>query len=200
MSEKKTKARQRLTDEQWEEIEVLYRANQISLTQIAKRFGITSAAISMRAERKGWKRNLGKQVRDEVKKRVSQALPGIDESDQRFQDACIVEEAADLGVNLVRSHIRTLANYMELVQEFVLKLRSAKDKMDPREWAITLNNAVSALEKLIKLERQAVNLDEKQETSGEAGDKVANLIDYIHSNGSRDETVIDVVEENNKNG
>lgn len=179
----------RLTPEQWEEIKCLYRANQLSLVQIAKKFGVTSAAISVTAKRKGWKRNLGNQVREEIKKRVQGELVGVDEDSQEFQDRCIVEEAADFGLRIVREHQGIISEYLDVVKEFVLTLRSTKNNADPKDFSIALNNAVNALEKLVKMDRQAANLNQNPEDNNEATDKVDQLLNHIHENGSTDEEV-----------
>lgn len=192
MAEKKKRIR--LSEEHWREIEGMYRANQLTLNQIAKKYGVTAGAITMKAKREGWERNLGKRVRDVTAEKVRKILPGVPEDDQRFQDQCIIEEASDLGLTLVREHVSMFQDFKDIIKEFMITLRSARANMCPKDFSIALNNAISALEKLVKMDRQAANLDDKQETTDEAGQKVESLLDYLHDNGSIDEQIADFVE------
>ena len=195
MAEKKKRIR--LTDDQWREIEGMYRANQLTIKKIADKYGVTPNAITMKAQRSGWERNLGKRVRDAVIERVREQMPGVDQNDQAFQDQCLVEEASDLGLVMVREHQSMFNDFKDLIKEFVMTLRSQRQKLDPKDFSQALNNAVSALEKLVRMDRQAINLDSKQETNDEADNKVDHLFDYLHDNGSMDETVVDYVEVKN---
>ena len=192
MAEKKK--RMRLTEEQWRDIEGKYRANQLTIKKIADMYGVTPNAITMKAQRSGWERNLGKRVRDTVVERVREQMPGVSEDDQAFQDQCLVEEAADLGLTIVRSHMKMHDEYRKVLLPFIASLRDLQKGMDAKEFSIALNNTAAAMERLEKMDRRAANLDSKQETTDEADNKVDHLFDYLHDNGSMDETVVDYVE------
>lgn len=178
------KKRIKLTQEQWDEVERMYRANQLQLSQIAERFGVSVNAIAMRAKRKGWKRNLGRRIREEIRQRVSKDMAGVPTDSEEFEDQCVIEEAADMGISLIKDHQMMFKDHWKLAKDFIIRLRETRGDMDPKDWSVAHKNAVSVIKDLVALTRQAYNLDEAKETDGDAESKVNNLLDYIHENGS----------------
>lgn len=58
----------------WPAIERHYRANQLSLNEIAKQYDVTRQAISKRAENEGWVRDLAEKIEQETKSKVMVAI------------------------------------------------------------------------------------------------------------------------------
>ena len=55
----------------WEAIHAEYRVDQLSIRMIGKVYDISDTAIRKRAKRDGWKRDLGAEVRAEIRRRLA---------------------------------------------------------------------------------------------------------------------------------
>ena len=165
----------------WEAIEREYRAGQLSNAEIARQHGVTAAAITMRAKRNGWVKDLTNQVRERIRADlVNDGVKGVN-----AQEA--IDMAARRGVEVVRSHRRDIAsgrrlvnllmgqlldaaNHREEIEEEILE-ETAGDRNPKRRISMlqaislprhagALKDLSQALKNLIPLERQAFNLDE----------------------------------------
>ena len=58
----------------WTAIERHYRANELSLNEIAKRYGVSRPGIQKRAEREGWVRDLSKKIDQATQNKVVVAV------------------------------------------------------------------------------------------------------------------------------
>lgn len=97
----------------WEVIERAYRAGALSIRTIVDRNGVSDTAIRKKAKALGWERDLSKQVRKEVRNKLVRGEVREDQCANLERDAEIIEEAAEEGARVVRSHrrdIRTAAN------------------------------------------------------------------------------------------
>lgn len=72
MSEDKNKPQQKDVD--WAAIERHYRANELSLNEIAKRYGVSRPGIQKRAEKEGWVRDLSKKIEQATQNKVVVAI------------------------------------------------------------------------------------------------------------------------------
>ena len=72
MSEEQSKPQQR--DVVWAAIERHYRAGELSLNEIAKRYGVSRPGIQKRAEREGWVRDLSKKIEQATQNKVVAAV------------------------------------------------------------------------------------------------------------------------------
>jgi len=96
----------------WERIQAEYRANQLSIREIAKRYGPSETAIRKRAKREDWQRDLKKQVKKKTSEKlvrnqsnqVRNANAGADNANTGVSDEEIIEEAASRGAQVVESH------------------------------------------------------------------------------------------------
>lgn len=165
MTDKPTKA---ATD--WEAIEREYRAGQLSVAEIGRRYGVTHVAILKRAKKKEWSRDLSEQVRQEIKARL------VTEGLQEQRGKVTVETAAARGVQLVREHRADIKALREAVTKLIADLSTELDKDIERKLnrALALGGRAQAastlantLKILIPLEREAFALDAKPD-QGEA--------------------------------
>ena len=62
------------TEVDWTAIERHYRANELSLNEIAKRYGVSRPGIQKRAEREGWVRDLSKKIDQATQNKVVVAV------------------------------------------------------------------------------------------------------------------------------
>jgi hypothetical protein len=120
----------------WEVIHREYRAGQLSIAAIARRYAISRAAVQKRAARENWSRDLTDDVRAETAARVQQRLAGrgaghgqssqglrvagqVAGAASRARDEDIVEAFAVRGAELVFGHadeiqrLRAIADQLE---------------------------------------------------------------------------------------
>lgn len=187
MSNKKQAGR----DVLWEEVERDYRAGMLSVTMIAKKYMVDRSTVKRRAAKYGWQRDLSERVQARVKAQLSHKdVPSM--SSQETEEDIIATSAA-VGVQVVLSHREDIAKYRDIVTTFGEKLSRhltegikalnkdgdlVTEDVSLDYVAKSLNAATAALEKLIKLERQAFNLDEGEKQQ-DAQQQVQDLIDEL---------------------
>jgi hypothetical protein len=188
----------------WEAIERAYRAGALSIRTIAERQGVSDTAIRKKAKTLGWVRDLSEQVRKEVRSKLVRGEVRNDQGANCELDADIIEEAAEEGAQVVRSHrldIRKATNLANLLMDDLLttiqqreeiedeiEKETAEDRNGMRRASMlsavslpsnskTLFQLSSAMKNLQVLERQAFNLDDKEQ-SGDA-DELSKLMDEL---------------------
>ena len=188
----------------WEAIERAYRAGALSIRTIADRNGISDTAIRKKAKASGWVRDLSEQVRKEVRNKLVRGEVRDGQCANPERDAEIVEEAAEEGATVVRSHrrdIRKASNLANLLMDDLLttiqQRESIEDAIEDETRddgngmrranmlgavslpsnAKTLFQLSSAMKNLQVLERQAFNLDDKEQSSDV--DELSNLMDEL---------------------
>jgi len=188
----------------WEVIERAYRAGALSIRTIAERQGVSDTAIRKKAKALGWVRDLSEQVRKEVRSKLVRGEVRNDQGANCELDAEIIEEAAEEGAQVVRSHRRdirkatSLANLLmddllttiqqrEEIEDEIDK-ETAEDRNGMRRASMlsavslpsnskTLFQLSSAMKNLQVLERQAFSLDDKEQ-SGDA-DELSKMMDEL---------------------
>jgi hypothetical protein len=188
----------------WEAIERAYRAGALSIRTIAERNGISDTAIRKKAKASGWARDLSEQVRKEVRNKLVRGEVREDQCANPERDAEIVEEAAEEGAQVVRSHrrdIRKATNLANLLMDDLLTTISRREEIEDSIEAETADDAngmrratmlsavalpsnaktlfqlSSAMKNLQVLERQAYSLDEKEKTDD--SEDLSKLMDEL---------------------
>jgi len=188
----------------WEAIERAYRAGALSIRAIAERQGVSDTAIRKRAKAGGWERDLSEQVRKEVRNKLVRGEVRDDQPANPESDAEIIEEAAQEGAAVVRSHrrdIRKATNLADLLMDdLLLTIRKREEIEDAIEDetredkngmrrasmlaavalpsnAKTLFQLSSAMKNLQILERQAFGLDDKDTPTD--SDELSKLMDEL---------------------
>ena len=188
----------------WEAIERAYRAGSLSIRTIAERQGVSDTAIRKKAKVQGWARDLSDQVRKEVRSKLVRGEVRNDQGANCELDAEIIEEAAEEGATVVRSHrrdIRKASNLANLLMDDLLTTiqqresienaieeETKEDSSGIRRGAMlaavglpsnakTLFQLSSAMKNLQVLERQAFNLDDKEQSADV--DELSNLMDEL---------------------
>lgn len=168
----------------WEAIEREYRAGQLSVREIARRFDVSEGAIRKKAKTDGWSRPLADKVREAVREKLVRADGTQDGTQsQRANDAAIVEAAALRGFDVATSHRKDLQQLHGLKRVLAERLSIVLQGGDPggvclgeKESAGDLLEKLSRVNsRLIPLERQAYNLD----ASG-GGDDPASPVAIFH--------------------
>lgn len=188
----------------WEAIERAYRAGALSIRTIAERNDVSDTAIRKKAKALGWARDLSEQVRKEVRNKLVRGEVREDQCANPERDAEIIEEAAEEGATVVRSHrrdIRKATNLANLLMDDLLttiqKREEIEDAIDEETAddangmrranmlsavslpsnAKTLFQLSAAMKNLQVLERQAFGLDEKEKSTD--ADELSNLMDEL---------------------
>lgn len=158
----------------WPRIELEYRAGQLSIKELARQHKLSDTAIHKRAKAKGWTRDLSGAVRNRV--RDSLVCEGVRANlvaGGKPSEAAIIDEAAAIGVAVVRSHRQDIEAVRKAAAGLIdeLGLRGP-----PAEWQLSgeqgpvllkvtdrsrvLSDLAAIMARLIPLERQAFGLDE----------------------------------------
>lgn len=188
----------------WEAIERAYRAGALSIRTIAERNGISDTAIRKKAKASGWARDLSEQVRKEVRNKLVRGEVREEQCANPERDAEIVEEAAEEGARVVRSHrrdIRKATNLANLLMDDLLRTIGKREEIEDSieaetaddtngmrratmlsavalpSNAKTLFQLSSAMKNLQVLERQAYSLDEKEKTDD--SEDLSKLMDEL---------------------
>lgn len=188
----------------WEAIERAYRAGSLSIRTIAERQGVSDTAIRKKAKALGWVRDLSDQVRKEVRSKLVRGEVRNDQGANCELDAEIIEEAAEEGARVVRSHrrdIRKATNLANLLMDDLLSTIQRREEIEEDIDAETSedNNGMrrasmlaavslpsnsktlfqlsSAMKNLQVLERQAYSLDEKEKT--DEADELSKMMDEL---------------------
>lgn len=153
----------------WEAIEKLYRAGQMSNRAIASEYGITEGGIRKKARQEAWTKDLS----DTVRAAVRGELVRTEVRNTNATDREIIEQAAATGAQVVRTHRRDIRTAAELAASMMEELKEEGLEL-PRRASILRDLSV-VHKNLITLERQAYNLDE---TSAEESyeDRLARLM------------------------
>ncbi len=188
----------------WEAIERAYRAGALSIRTIAERNGVSDTAIRKKAKALGWARDLSEQVRKEVRNKLVRGEVRNDQGANCELDAEIIEEAAEEGARVVRSHRRdirkatSLANLLmddllitiqqrEAIEDAIdeetkedsngMRRSSMLSAVSLPSNAKTLFQLSSAMKNLQVLERQAFGLDDKEQPGD--SDELSKLMDDL---------------------
>ncbi|MGY2258128.1 hypothetical protein [Pseudomonas sp. SDO55104_S430] len=188
----------------WEAIERAFRAGALSIRTIAERNGVSDTAIRKKAKALGWARDLSEQVRKEVRNKLVRGEVRDEQCANPERDAEIVEEAAEEGARVVRSHRRDIRKATNLANLLMDDLLATIQKREEIEDAITEetagdNNGMrrasmlaavslpsnsktlfqlsSAMKNLQVLERTAFGLDEKEKSAD--ADELSSLMDEL---------------------
>ena len=98
----------RRNDIDWEKIQKLYIANQMTVREIAAECGVGASSITLKSKKEGWKRNLDSAIRERTKAKIAaidveelieqSALQSSQQSAQTLKSA--IEQAADNAANV----------------------------------------------------------------------------------------------------
>jgi hypothetical protein len=176
----------------WSKVEPLYRADVLSVAEIARQFGITNTAIFKHAKQHKWKRDLGAKVREKTKEKLIQDLAdgsrdGSDSSSPqraRESEEETTERAALTQVAVVRQHKAMIGDGLDLAVRMLSELKATtthvgeldamlddeKTKRAGMYRAISVPSRITALRDfatacrtLVGLERQAFSIIEDKE-------------------------------------
>jgi len=106
----------------WEKIETQYRANVLSIRQVAREHGIAEGTIRNRAKKYNWVRDLS----DKVKRRAQGKIATSDRYSPEDEEK-IIEDAAQEITNVVLSHRKDLSNLRDLEEDLIARAKKDGD-------------------------------------------------------------------------
>ena len=181
----------RRSDIDWEKVERLYVAGQLTITQIAVDCGIHLSSLKAKAKERGWKRDLSAAIEARTKAKIStldvneliekSASESAEKSAKTIKDA--IEQASDVAAGIVLKHRASIRLEHErgLQIEALLDnaMASAEEIRDINTVAQTYKLLVDSKSKLRDQERVVFGLDKEHSAEGSAADEVRKAIaDY----------------------
>lgn len=195
----------------WEAIEAEYRAGVISNSELGRKYDVSEGAIRKRAKRDGWTKDLTAKVQTAVRDKLVRAE--VRESNARTNsrtDAEIIEAAAETAVQVVQIHRRDVRNGRAICKKLFDELLDTTDNREIIAESIDsetqddlsptrrnqMMKAVSlptraramldlsaAMKNLVAIERQAFNLDDKEDKDKSGKTIVMNMSRRRSSSG-----------------
>lgn len=175
----------------WEAIERDYRTGQFSDQELADKHGnvVTRQAISKRAKKKQWQKDLSREVRQATKakliaEQVAQEVAGeVANRVAKNSNATVqaVLAAAETNKQVILGHRRDIAKVHSLTMTLVGSLEVAVNEKDAAkrlpvgDLVLSAQRVGQALARLQQMERVAFGLDEPDDPAGAAG--VSSLTD-----------------------
>lgn len=169
----------------WDAIELDYRKGLFSFRVLAEMHGPSESAIRKKAKQRDWKKDLHPEIKRRAQEKISAqkvlGQTGLEAFGKTDED--LIEDGADLIVRIIRGHREQIQIYQEIVAGFGTRLKeqianktievripgtSGKMEIDiPLDYVGKgLTSGVGALERLIKMERQAFSVDSGDENKG----------------------------------
>lgn len=170
----------RRNDIDWERIEKLYIANQLSIQQIADECGVSNSQIRARAKAHGWQRDLSEAIKARTKAKISaidvsalieqSALESAGKSAQTLKRA--IEEASDVAAGTLVRHRADIRLCSDRAKEIEVLLDEHMGKAeslgDVFKAAQAFKSLVDARAKLIDKEREALGIQSGEKEAGES--------------------------------
>lgn len=164
----------------------------MTIRELAKQFGVSRGTIASRAKRNGWDRDLSGRVKQAATAQLlrDSAASADNKADKAKSERDLVRTAAARVVEIVRQHRGTLGQLHETARKLLgvvtryadladkqAKARTGKgrdkfnDEMATLRAALgvhpvaALNQLTAAVERVVGMERQAFNIEDKERTA-----------------------------------
>lgn len=170
----------------WDLIQRLFIANQLTIRQIAKECGVSDAAIRKRAKANGWVRDLSGPIKARTQAKIALAevaaiasLATQEKVAARSAEltAEAIEHASDIAAGIVVRHRADLRKNVDrfnvIGEKLDVMIGEASEMKDMVAVTQCYKGLVDAHAKIIALERQAFGLDDKD--GNDNNDEFANL-------------------------
>jgi len=189
----------------WEALEQEWRTGQYSNLQLARNYGISESGIRKRAIKHEWKKDLV----EEYQKGIAEALvrdganektnPAPFKSSEQIQaDKAVVDEAVKVGVHVVREHRKAIGKLASIKIKLTEKLETAIEEEPDEDNNLpsligfksyhesvfdVLSKLSGITSNIIKLERQAFNMDAKEKENPQSADLEDRIKENMKKNG-----------------
>jgi hypothetical protein len=170
----------RRSDIDWERIERLYVAGQMTIRQISEECGVAHQSITKKARRDGWQRNLDVAIKARTKAKIAQidiahiveqsAQESSDKSAQTIKRA--IEEASDVAAGTIvrhRADIRLCTDRAREIESLLEEHMGKADNLgDVVRAAQAFKSLVDARAKLIDKERESLGIQSGEKDPGDS--------------------------------
>ncbi len=212
MATPEKKKKRKLID--WDSVEPLFKLGTLSNYQICSQYAedhkhsqvwkqeITEGSIRNRAKTKGWKKNIAGKVQKQIKEKVLRKSLRKDDdlrNKKNLTDKEIIEEAAEIGSEVILRHRKEIKALLELEESFLIELGGTPTRgqfasfqgdissidvnLTVSEKAKTLKDLAAVRAQRIALERQAFNIKDDTEPDDGSGEDMVWTIKGIRAKG-----------------
>lgn len=173
----------------WERVEVEYRAGQLSIREISRAHGVTDTAVRKRAKSEKWTRDLTEQVRRAARSEAVRSAVRSDLSREPVSDDEIVATFGARGARAIEGHLARADRLKALADKLTTELEAYMNGGKPSveifvsrsdSPATIIRTLADTAERVAKIERQALNLDDPEEDKSV---KVNNPVIILPGNG-----------------
>lgn len=175
----------------WEALEAEYRAGAASIRELARKYDVSDTAIRKKAKADNWERDLTEKVQERVRSKLVRTEVRTHNAREPVRtEAEIIEAAAENAVQVVQIHRRDVRNGRNICAALFAELQDTsanreliaeciesetQDDLSPTRRnqmmkAVSLPTRAramldlsAAMKNLVAVERQAFNLDDKQD-------------------------------------
>ena len=179
----------RRNDIDWEAVERLYVAGQLTIQQIADECGVATSSIKLKAKKNGWRQDLSAAIAARTQAKVStidvaelieqSANESAEQSAKTIKSA--IEHASDVAAGIIVKHRASIKLEHERAQaiEALLdeSMAEASEIKDIAVVAQTFKLLVDSKSKLRDQERKAFNLDEEKPSDGGAAEAIRKALE-----------------------
>lgn len=179
----------RRADIDWERVERLYRAGQLTIQQVADECGVSNSQVRQRAKKHGWSRDLSEAIAARAKEKISaidvSALVEQSAQESAHKSAALIkdaiEQASDIAAGVIIKHrasLRLDADRADRVEAmFDECMSSAVSVRDVAALAQAHKTLVDARAKIRDQERVTYQLDKEPDDSKARPVKMIRLVD-----------------------
>lgn len=194
----------------WERIELDYRAGIKTLRQIADENGVSHPAITKRAKRDGWSRDLGAKIQAKADELVTKELvTSLVTTETKIAERQLIEVNAQAVADVRLAHRRDIHRARRLTNSLLSELEKqtaqvpelqelgeilrrpddkGMDKLNDLYQAIislperskTMKVLAESLQKLVDMERTAFGMDKELELRG-ANQQVSSTVTFVRA-------------------
>lgn len=145
----------------WSAIEVAYRSGD-TLRAIANKHGngLSHVAISNRAKKDGWARDLGPRIKAKTEEKVCRDALNKSDLTSRLTEQSLIEANAELQANVIRAERKDITRYRGLVSKLFTELETTTDGLVLMEQIGELMSAPdeAGVDKLNEIYRKVISL------------------------------------------
>jgi hypothetical protein len=173
-------------DLDWDAIERDYRIGIKTLREIASSFGITHGAITRRAKKYEWSRDLSARIEFKREELVSKAL--VSKSASRHDEVSIIKSKAELQAGAILEESDEIKRLKSIADNFEKELYSDEEDFEnPVDFAgirFDLQKRTSILKQLTEIKEKIINLRRRNlgindNANGDADKKEITVINNL---------------------
>lgn len=179
----------RRNDIDWERIQKLYLAGQLTVAEICEECGVHQSAVTRKAKKEGWVRNLAEAIKERAKAKIAHidvgalieqsATESAKQSAETIKQA--IEEAANISANIrlrQRAEVKQETERVEYLNEVLNShLPSLENVGDVLKATQAYKNLMDVKMKLQDREDKIFGLDE--ESGGDDGEDTVIIVNGV---------------------